>query len=59
MNYSVADVAEAERVFTALADSGEVTMPLADTFWSPMFGMCVDQFGTPWMVNAEPAEQPS
>ena len=59
VNYSVADVAEAERVFTALADSGEVTMPLADTFWSPMFGMCVDQFGTPWMVNAEPAEQPS
>jgi PhnB protein len=32
-------------------------MPITATFWSPMFGMCVDRFGTPWMVNAEaPAE---
>ncbi len=53
VNYSVPDVAEAERVFEALADGGEVTMPLAETFWSPRFGMCVDRFGTPWMVNAE------
>lgn len=53
VNYAVGDVAEAERVFEALADGGEVTMPLAETFWSPRFGMCVDRFGTPWMVNAE------
>ena len=53
VNYSVGDVAEAERVFEALADGGEVTMPLAETFWSPRFGMCVDRFGTPWMVSAE------
>ncbi len=53
MNYTVGDVAEARRVFEALADGGEVRMPLAETFWSPMFGMCVDRFGTPWMVNAE------
>jgi PhnB protein len=53
VNYSVADVAEAERVFEALADGGQVMMPLAETFWSPRFGMCVDRFGTPWMVNAE------
>ena len=59
VNYTVADVGEVERVFAALADGGEVTMPLAETFWSPMFGMCVDRFGTPWMVNAEAAEQPS
>lgn len=58
-NYTVPDVAEVERVFQALADGGEVTMPLAETFWSPMFGMCVDRFATPWMVNAEPREQPS
>jgi PhnB protein len=57
VNYTVADVAEAERVFEALADGGEVTVPLAETFWAPKFGMCVDRFGTPWMVNAEaPAE---
>ena len=57
VNYAVADVAEAERVFEALADGGDVTMPLGETFWSPSFGMCVDRFGTPWMVNAE-APQP-
>jgi PhnB protein len=57
VNYSVAGVDEAKRVFDALADGGEVTMPITATFWSPMFGMCVDRFGTPWMVNAEaPAE---
>ncbi len=59
VNYTVADVAEAERVFAALAEGGEVTMPLAETFWSPKFGMCVDRFGTPWMVDAEPPEQSS
>jgi PhnB protein len=50
---TVPDVAEADRVFHALAEDGEVTMPLGETFWSPMFGMCVDRFGTPWMVNVE------
>jgi PhnB protein len=59
VNYSVADVAEAERVFEALAEGGKVTMPLEETFWSPMFGMCVDRFGTPWMINAEAPEQSS
>ena len=59
VSYAVADVTEAERVFEALADGGTVTMPLAETFWSPRFGMCVDRFGTPWMVNAEAPEQPS
>lgn len=53
VNYTVGDVAEAERVFQALADGGQVTMPLAETFWAPRFGMCVDRFGTPWMVNVE------
>ena len=59
VNYSVRDVAEAQRVFEALADGGEVTMPVAETFWSPLFGMCVDRFGTPWMVNAEAPAEPS
>ena len=58
VNYTVPDVAEAERVFAALADGGEVIMPIAETFWSPRFGMCVDRFGTPWMVNAQAQEQP-
>jgi PhnB protein len=59
VNYTVPDVAEAERVFEALADGGEVTMPIAETFWSPMFGMCIDRFGTPWMVDAGAPEQSS
>ena len=53
VNYAVGDVDEAKRVFEALADGGQVTLPAAATFWSPMFGMCVDRFGTPWMVSAE------
>lgn len=53
VSYTVPDVAEAHRVFEALADGGEITMPMAETFWAPMFGMCVDRFGMPWMVNAE------
>jgi len=45
------DQAEAERVFAALSDGGEVQMPLAKTFWSPLFGMVADRFGVSWMVN--------
>ncbi len=53
VNYATADPAEAARVFNALADGGEVQMPIGETFFSPAFGMCVDRFGTPWMVMAE------
>lgn len=47
------DVAEAERLFNALADNGQTKMPLQETFWAKRFGMCIDQYGTPWMVNCE------
>ncbi|CAN5593835.1 VOC family protein [soil metagenome] len=58
VNHTAADPADAERVFEALSEGGEVRMPMAATSWSPRFGMCVDRFGTPWMVNVEaPAEQ--
>lgn len=56
VNYSTSDVAEANRVWQALSEGGTVEMPLEATFWSPAFGVCVDRFGTPWMVNAEPAD---
>lgn len=46
-----ATVAEAQRVFDALADGGKVTMPLQKTFWVEAFGMVTDRFGTPWMLN--------
>jgi PhnB protein len=45
------DAAEAERVFSALAENGTVQMPLQETFWAVRFGMLVDQFGIPWMIN--------
>jgi PhnB protein len=45
------DVADAERVFGALSEKGNVTMPLQQTFWATRFGMLVDRFGIPWMVN--------
>ncbi|MDX6303055.1 MAG: PhnB protein [Blastocatellia bacterium] len=48
--------AEGERIFQALAENGTVRMPFEKTFWSPGFGMCVDQFGIPWMVNCEEAK---
>lgn len=56
VNLTVGDAEEAARVFGAFAEGGEVTMPLAETFWSPCFGMCTDRFGTSWMVNVEEAE---
>ena len=44
-------VAEAQRMFAALAEGGQITMPIGKTFWAEAFGMVVDRFGTPWMVN--------
>jgi PhnB protein len=49
---NVRDGAEAERRFTALADGGEVTMPLGKTFFASSFGMLRDRFGVHWMVIA-------
>lgn len=47
-----ADLAEARRVFDALSAGGRVNMPLQKVFWADAFGMLVDRFGTPWMINA-------
>ncbi len=47
------DPADAERIFHALAANGTVRMPIGETFWAVRFGMLVDQFGTPWMINCE------
>jgi PhnB protein len=49
----VKSAVEGERIFNALADGGQVTMPFAKTFWSPGFGIFTDRFGTPWMINCE------
>lgn len=47
------DAAEAERIFKALEENGTVQMPLQETFWALRFGMVVDRFGTPWIINCE------
>lgn len=53
---SVQNPQEAERIFNALAEGGTVRMPIGETFWALRFGMLVDQFGTPWMINCERAK---
>ena len=50
LSLTVRDEAEATKVFAALADGGQVHMPLAKTFFSPSFGMLADRFGVGWMV---------
>jgi PhnB protein len=52
---NVNDPKEAERIFHALAENATVRMPIGKTFWAERFGMLVDQFGTPWMINCEQA----
>ena len=59
VSYDATDVADAKRVFDALSNAGNVTQTLEPTFFSEAFGMCVDQFGTPWMVVAPQPHQPS
>ena len=52
---TVNTVEEADRIFNALSENGNVTMPIQKTFWSPRFGMFADRFGIPWMIMCEPA----
>ncbi|HUM06340.1 MAG TPA: VOC family protein [Terriglobales bacterium] len=47
----LSDPTEAERIFRSLAENGIVQLPLQETFWAARFGMLVDRFGIPWMVN--------
>ena len=49
----VEDPAAAERIFHALAEGGTVQMPIEKTFWSDRFGMLIDRFNIPWMINCE------
>jgi PhnB protein len=54
LSLTVKNEAEAQRVFNALGDGGQVQMPLAKTFFSPSFGMVADRFGIGWMVYVKP-----
>jgi PhnB protein len=50
LSISADSEAEADRLFTGLADGGQVQMPLGKTFFSPRFGMVADKFGVGWMI---------
>lgn len=54
LSITVSSESEADRVFAALADGGQIKMPLTKTFWSPRFGMLEDRFGMGWMVGVMP-----
>jgi PhnB protein len=54
LSLTVPDDAQAEKLYTALADGGKVQMPLAKTFFSSRFGMVADRFGVSWMVYVAP-----
>jgi PhnB protein len=54
LSITCANEREADRVFAALGDGGQVQMPLAKTFFSPRFGMVADRFGVSWMVIVPP-----
>jgi PhnB protein len=53
LTYATKTEAEAEKLFGALSDGGEIRQPLVKTFFSPKFGMCADKFGVGWMVLVE------
>lgn len=54
LSITVPDEARADTLFAALAEGGQVQMPLGRTFWSPRFGMLTDRFGVGWMINVKP-----
>ena len=53
LSLSTTDVADAQRVYDALAKGGKVEMPFADTFWGAKFGMLTDKYGIDWMINCQ------
>lgn len=52
---SLSDLAHAERIFRSLSEGGTVQMPMQETFWASGFGMLVDRFDVPWMINCAKA----
>ena len=57
LSLQMKSTAEAERIFHDLVEGGQVVVPLAKTFWAERFGMVVDRFGVPWLINCEGADQ--
>jgi PhnB protein len=57
LSIQITSTADAERIFHELARDGRVVMPLEKTFWAARFGMVVDRFGIPWLINCEVSDQ--
>jgi PhnB protein len=53
LSLQIESMADAERIFHELARGGRVVVPLEKTFWAARFGMLVDRFGIPWLINCE------
>ena len=56
LSITLPDAAQANRIFAALAEGGEVLMPMTETFFAQRFGMVADRFGLSWLVRAAPIE---
>ncbi|EAQ81925.1 VOC family protein [Blastopirellula marina] len=56
VSLQIDEPSEAERVFAGLSEGGKIEMPLQETFWALRFGMVIDRFGTPWMINCRKPE---
>jgi len=54
LSLQIKSIPEAERIFHALATGGRVVLPLEKTFWAARFGMVIDPFRIPWLINCEP-----
>jgi len=59
LSLHIKSAADAERIFDELAQGGRIVVPLEKTFWAERFGMVVDRFAIPWLINCEGAGQPS
>ena len=53
VHLGLSDPQEAERIFTRLSENATIRMPMQQTFWAARFGMLVDQFNIPWIINCE------
>ena len=58
LSIQISSTDDAERIFRDLATGGKVVVPLAQTFWAARFGMVVDRFGIPWLINCEEHADP-
>lgn len=62
-NFSIAlnpeSEADSDRLFNAISEGGQITMPLMETFWAKKFGMCVDKFGVNWMISYAEIKEPA